>query len=139
MEHLPPGDVSALVRQALACSPLAQGTDLAPSMVEPKGVSTQVAQLGGPDGLDLPGWAAMSFDDQVTASLRAWKQPIARLLIFDNLEDPALLKRWRPVGSGSRVLIIFNTTSANRSICLNRPQCAIFWEASVEWPLVSVA
>uniref|UniRef100_UPI00260E5ABA NB-ARC domain-containing protein n=1 Tax=uncultured Chloroflexus sp. TaxID=214040 RepID=UPI00260E5ABA len=34
-----------------------------------------------------------------------WEGPEKRLLIFDNLEDPALLERWRPRGGGARLLI----------------------------------
>ena len=73
-------------------------------MEQAEAIPGALAALAGPAGLDLPGAAAMSFDDQVAAVRTAWQQPIARLLICDNCEDPALLARWRPTG-GSRVLV----------------------------------
>ena len=44
-------------------------------------------------------------DVQVRRVLAAWQQPTARLLIFDNCEDEALLAGWRPSVGGCRVLI----------------------------------
>ncbi len=91
-------------------------------------LDVQVAACGGPRGLQL-------FDDepneylgqslrrldgeggtferaprlslaQQVAQVRAiWEGPERRLLIFDNLEDPALLDRWRPRGGGCRIVI----------------------------------
>jgi hypothetical protein len=37
--------------------------------------------------------------------LQAWNEPARRLLVFDNLEDPKLLRAWRPSSGGARVLI----------------------------------
>ena len=35
----------------------------------------------------------------------AWQEPIPRLLIFDNCEDTAILKQWKPNTGGCRILI----------------------------------
>ena len=35
----------------------------------------------------------------------AWENELPRLLIFDNCEDEALLRAFRPVTGGSRVLV----------------------------------
>jgi len=75
------------------------------NMARPEGVATQVAAAGGPGGLDLPGWSGLDFDAQVAAVQRAWNEPVRRLLIFDNLEEPRLLQTWRPTGGGARVLL----------------------------------
>ncbi len=43
--------------------------------------------------------------EQVQRVQRAWREETPRLLIFDNCEDPDLLRQWRPVAGGCRVLI----------------------------------
>ncbi len=75
------------------------------NMADANGIAAQVAACGGPDGLNLPGWAGLALADQVAAVRRAWQEPVRRLLIFDNLEDPRLLAEWRPVVGGARVLV----------------------------------
>lgn len=74
-------------------------------MGQPEGVRWQVADVGGPGGLDLPAWHSMSFEGKVAAVRRAWEGPEQRLLVFDNLEEPRLLQDWRPRAGGARVLI----------------------------------
>lgn len=74
------------------------------TMTDDASARTQVADYAGPRALNLPGWQAMSFEDRIAAVRAAWQQQDVRLLIFDNLEDPALL-RWRPTSGGCRVLM----------------------------------
>jgi tetratricopeptide (TPR) repeat protein len=71
----------------------------------PAGIGAQVASYAGHEGLNLPGAAALSFEEKIAAVRAAWEEPLPRLLVFDNLEDPALLDIWRPLTGGSRVLI----------------------------------
>ena len=73
------------------------------TMTDDASARTQVADYAGPRGLNLPGWQIMSYDDRIVAVRAAWQQHDVRLLIFDNLEDPALLV-WRPTSGGCRVL-----------------------------------
>jgi tetratricopeptide (TPR) repeat protein len=75
------------------------------NMAQPEAVPSQVAAAGGPGGLDLPGWAGLEFADKLAAVRRAWSEPIRRLLVLDNLEEPGLLNDVRPVGGGTRLLI----------------------------------
>ena len=44
----------------------------------------------------------------MAAVQRNWQEPVARLLIFDNCEDEALLAKWLPVSGGCRVLVTSN-------------------------------
>jgi tetratricopeptide (TPR) repeat protein len=98
------------------------------SMERPATVATQVATCGGPTGLclfdndpserrlgsrghDTPQEERLTLKQRVDLVRMAWEQPTQRLLIFDNLEDPSLLAKWRPHGGGSRVLI---TTRSER-------------------------
>ncbi|MFV9505957.1 MAG: hypothetical protein AB4911_15505 [Oscillochloridaceae bacterium umkhey_bin13] len=93
------------------------------NMAEATTVASQVAAAGGPGRLDLPGWSGLAFDDQVAAVKRAWAEPVRRLLVFDNLEEFALLKVWRPASGGARVLIttrrgVWASSSGVRSVPL---------------------
>ena len=72
-------------------------------MSSPASVATAVAGSGRALGID--GYDALSLPDQLEATRRAWAGPEPRLLVFDNCEDPTLLKQWRPAGGGARVLL----------------------------------
>jgi tetratricopeptide (TPR) repeat protein len=75
------------------------------NMEQLEGIAGQVAVLAGPGGLNPPQALALDFAGKVAAVRAAWTEPVARLLIFDNLEDPKLLKERRPTSGGTRVLI----------------------------------
>jgi hypothetical protein len=62
---------------------------------------------GGTGGLELrPGFDTLPPADQLRLVLAAWSNPLPRLLVFDNCEDPSLLGRWRPPQqSGCRILV----------------------------------
>jgi tetratricopeptide (TPR) repeat protein len=75
------------------------------NMEQPEGITGQVAALAGPGGLALPQAPALDFAGKVAAVRAAWTEPVARLVIFDNLEDPKVWKEWRPTGGGTQVLI----------------------------------
>jgi tetratricopeptide (TPR) repeat protein len=75
------------------------------NMEQPEGIAGQVAALAGPEGLALPAAPARDFAGQVAAVRAAWTEPVARLLIFDNLEDPTVWKEWRPPRGGARVIL----------------------------------
>jgi tetratricopeptide (TPR) repeat protein len=75
------------------------------NMEQPEGIAGQVAALAGPGGLNLPAAPALDFAGKVAAVRAAWTEPVARLLIFDNLEDPAVWREWRPTSGGARVLL----------------------------------
>jgi len=75
------------------------------NMEQPESIANQVALCGGPDGLALPHWDPQHFTYNLAAVQAAWILPVARLLILDNLEDPALLTQWRPRIGGCRVLV----------------------------------
>ena len=81
------------------------------SMSVPNAIETSVADLGRlldiPDDLPLP--------EQVKRVKRAWAAPTQRLLVFDNCEDPALLKAWRPTSGGARVLVTARRTDWPRA------------------------
>jgi tetratricopeptide (TPR) repeat protein len=76
------------------------------SFGDPAALPTAVASCGSADHLALhPHFEALSLDQQVRLVLAAWRDPLPRLLIFDNCEDEALLARWRPPTGGCRVLV----------------------------------
>ncbi|OAN41709.1 hypothetical protein A6A03_18840 [Chloroflexus islandicus] len=49
--------------------------------------------------------ARLSLRQRAEQVMAIWESPGRRLLVFDNLGDPALLERWRPHGGGARILI----------------------------------
>ncbi len=70
---------------------------------EPASLDSQVARLGTADAPSL--FDDMKLEAQCQAVLRLWASPMPRLLVFDNLEDDALLHALRPKQGGSRVLV----------------------------------
>jgi tetratricopeptide (TPR) repeat protein len=73
------------------------------SFAEAEGIETEIVACGLAMG--LPNFAELKFPDQVELVKQQWKQPIPRLLVFDNCEDEALLSKYQPTGSGSHVLV----------------------------------
>ena len=73
------------------------------SFADPAGVEAEIAACGA--ALDLPSFAALDFPDQVARVRQLWQEPIPRLLVFDNCEDEALLRKFRPTSGGCRVLV----------------------------------
>ncbi|MBN2002971.1 MAG: tetratricopeptide repeat protein [Anaerolineae bacterium] len=73
---------------------------------DPASVPAEVANCGGPGGLEMPtAYNEMPLPDQVRLVKSAWSEPTPRLLIFDNCEDEDLLDEWRPASGGARVLV----------------------------------
>lgn len=59
-------------------------------------------------------FTALPLAEQVRQTYAAWKSPLPRLLIFDNLEDESLFSPWRPVGDGCHILITSRRDRWNR-------------------------
>lgn len=81
------------------------------SFADAGAVSAEVAECGRPKHMDLPGFSALEFADQVGRVQREWESELPRLLIFDNCEDEALLDEWRPTTGGCRILITSRRTT----------------------------
>jgi hypothetical protein len=64
-------------------------------MEQPDAVAEQVASFADPDGLGLDDGEEADVPARAAAVRRAWEGPEPRLLVFDNLEEPALLELWR--------------------------------------------
>lgn len=76
------------------------------SFADAEAVPAQIAVCGGLYGLGLtPDFDDLPVNRQVEMVLRAWRDPLPRLLIFDNCEEETLLTRWRPAYGGCCVLI----------------------------------
>jgi tetratricopeptide (TPR) repeat protein len=76
------------------------------SFADPAGIAAEVAACGAAEYLNLhPDFDALPLDKQVRLVLAAWRDPIPRLLVFDNCEDETLLADWRPATGGCRVLV----------------------------------
>jgi tetratricopeptide (TPR) repeat protein len=76
------------------------------SFADAERIPDEIARCGEREALDLsPLFSSLPLDRQVQLVLSTWRQPIPRLLIFDNCEDAALLHRWRPTVGGCRVLV----------------------------------
>jgi tetratricopeptide (TPR) repeat protein len=69
-------------------------------------IVTEVAACGGQEAKEIPGWTAMKPPDQAEEVKRIWHDSrAARLLIFDNAEDPSAVEKWRPKSGHCSVLI----------------------------------
>lgn len=69
-------------------------------------VAGQIAACGDSGGMALrPDFYTLPQTEQVRHVQAAWQEPVPRLLVFDNCEDPALLVRWRPTTGGCAVLL----------------------------------
>jgi len=76
----------------------------------------------GPGKLqEIPGFADLSPDRQLALVKQALSEPIPRLLVFDECEDPAILQSWIPSHGGCRVVV----TSRSR-----------VWDSVATYPLV---
>ena len=67
-------------------------------------IPSEIAQCGLAMNLRLD-FSSLKLEDQVHAVRSAWESELPRLLIFDNCEDDRLLRAFRPVSGGSRVLV----------------------------------
>lgn len=76
------------------------------SFADPNAIPAEIAACGGVGTLDLrPNFGELSLDDQVSLVKAAWQEPVPRLLVFDNCEDPSLAAKWRPSSGGCRILL----------------------------------
>jgi tetratricopeptide (TPR) repeat protein len=67
---------------------------------------TEVASCGGPQGMNLEGFNNRTAPEQAATVHKLWEDDqAARLLIFDNAEEPALVEQWRPKYGHCSVLI----------------------------------
>lgn len=76
------------------------------SCANPTTVPAVIAACGGSEGMGLrPDFDRLSLAVQVQLVCAAWEAAIPRLLIFDNCEEPDLVRRWCPQTGGCHVLI----------------------------------
>ena len=73
------------------------------SFADAGAIKSEIAACGGPT-LN-PGYAELDLDAQVWLVRQAWESSVPRLLIFDNCEDPQLVREWKPCGGGCAVLL----------------------------------
>ncbi len=74
------------------------------SLADPTTVEEEVAACGLAMGLGAA-FSELPTADKVAAVGRVWAGPERRLLLFDNCEEPALLRQWRPSSGGCVVLV----------------------------------
>ena len=72
---------------------------------QPEVMASETAACGSEGRIPFPQLDNLPQPDRVALVQREWGKPIARLLIFDNVEDEAVLKQWRPTTGGCRVLV----------------------------------
>jgi len=80
-------------------------------------VAGEVARIGSERGLGLYRETDnLRLADKVGRVLKAWQEPIPRLLIFDNCEEVELLQKWMPVTGGCSVLLTSNRAGWAREL-----------------------
>ncbi|MEZ4730194.1 MAG: ATP-binding protein [Caldilineaceae bacterium] len=75
------------------------------SFADPAAIASEVAQCAAWMSDLPPGVTHLPLPDQIQIVRRAWHEPLPRLLIFDNCEDPALLAAWRPTHGGCHIIV----------------------------------
>jgi len=75
------------------------------NMEDKENIPNEIALCGGIEGLNLEGFDQYGLPDQVKLVQRVWEEKKPRLLVFDNVEDPATVEQWKPKSGGARVLI----------------------------------
>ncbi|MEM7346335.1 MAG: FxSxx-COOH system tetratricopeptide repeat protein [Chloroflexota bacterium] len=76
------------------------------SFDNPDAVPAEIAACGDIGAMELRSdFGKRPLAEQVKLVQAAWQNPVPRLLVFDNCEDPALLAQWRPSSGGCRVLV----------------------------------
>jgi len=85
------------------------------SFADPAAVPAEVAACGR--SLDLhPSYDILPLDQQIRLVEEIWMRPIPRLLVFDNCEEEALLRQWRPRSGGARVLVTSRRARWDRAL-----------------------
>ncbi|GAB4212765.1 MAG: hypothetical protein OHK0022_49040 [Roseiflexaceae bacterium] len=74
------------------------------SCADPAGIAAEVAACGRAMGLFRDA-EQLTQDEQVGRVRAAWESELPRLLIFDNCEEEATLRAWKPTTGSSRVLV----------------------------------
>jgi tetratricopeptide (TPR) repeat protein len=91
------------------------------SFADQSTIPNEVAACGGNEGLALRfDYETLSLEMQVQLVQRAWREPIPRLLIFDNCEDVVLLNKWRPPHGGCQVIITARNSRWDPSLGLKQ-------------------
>lgn len=87
-------------------------------MADAEAIAAQVAACGGAHGLRLqPGFDDLPLNRQIDLVQRAWEEPVARLLIFDNCREEASLRQWLPRSGGARVLATSRRQLKAQPVC----------------------
>lgn len=95
------------------------------SFADAAGIPSEVAACGDHGHLALrPDFGELTLKNQVELVLAAWRNPLPRLLVFDNCEDEELLAGWRPTTGGCAVIVtsqrsLWDPTLGVRAISLD--------------------
>ncbi len=76
------------------------------SMADARAVPAEISACGRGNSLNLrPDFDSLSLEEQGRLVRATWQEPMPRLLVFDNCEEPALLAQYRPTSGGCCVLV----------------------------------
>ncbi len=76
------------------------------NFTSPEAIAAQIASCGSLEGMALqPDFDNLPLTQQIKLVQRAWREPVNRLLIFDDCHEETLLAQWRPPTGGCRLII----------------------------------
>jgi len=76
--------------------PLYRGGVFWLDMENAENAQNEVARCGGAEGMDFPSFSELSLPDQASRVQAAWQDGRMGLLVFDNVQEPAVVEQWRP-------------------------------------------
>lgn len=83
---------------------------------DPQNVLLEVVACGEAGLVAHERWRDLNAAERAQLVTQSWQAPTPRLLVFDNCEEDATLRRWRPTSGGCRVLLTSRRASWSASL-----------------------
>lgn len=90
------------------------------SCAQPQTIPWELAACGESGLVTRDDWADLPVEERARLVTLAWQEPLPRLLVFDECEDDATLRHWRPTSGGCRVVLTSRRARWSRGLAVTR-------------------